>query len=637
MNTLNVGVMAIHQSDYKTKADYFNKIDCLFPQSSDSSHDPNDIHKQYYCNTRTCTSPAKTVHPQSMKHEWAVLFKCGSCRKMWHLCTLCPINFQPDRECLSKTAVIRLTKTDYNSILVEKLNHHNRTATHHMCSHEIALSVLPSDEDSANDLTLDVPPDDWHDSVNDTHHGEIQQSIFEAYPFNERREEEYQHVRIILFEKFLHKNYTEYLIKKTWVKNFHCLISKEDCNLFIHIVQELMNRSRDECQRFTDIICKMEMRNYVLISNKNKQINLLQDEVEKKMKEITALKEYIPNSQSRNAGLQPNQQQERNTVIPIKLPTTNIHARRILEGKNSFVSNLLIPRIYCLTDGYSYVQPSESLPLAMGLGLDFEQMTAQQIRDPVITQSLRLSSIFRSPAIQNKIISITAESFLTSCPTEDIYEVPCGLWMDGFDNSGSSKKLRSVLKLITYHICNHNVSLDHVYLGGLGKDSGNHNLIRNKIMDDFFLREKNPVKCFIPSLKKSAYIRFFLGYVIMDRVEHAEFTGFMAHSGIFSSVPGVSCPIAISKTLTCASGITVKKYLASCSTCYSKRMKFYSQTDFLNGSVSVSNCPLCDDWDMKLVKYEPHKEYPREERVDGVTLTLGYMDITFDTMIQCCR
>ena len=64
-------------------------------------------------------------------------------------------------------------------------------------------------------------------------------------------------------------------------------------------------------------------------------------------------------------------------------------------------------------------------------------------------------------------------------------------------------------------------------------------------------------------LKKTVKIQIFLSYAIFDRVEHCDWTGYMAHSGTFSSVPGLSCPIVTDEqNKTAGKGIKVKKILS---------------------------------------------------------------------------
>ena len=59
---------------------------------------------------------------------------------------------------------------------------------------------------------------------------------------------------------------------------------------------------------------------------------------------------------------------------------------------------------------------------------------------------------------------------------------------------------------------------------------------------------------------------FFLAFVIQDRVEHCDFTGFSAHSGTFSTVPGISSPFVIfSDRSEHVHSLIIQKSAASCS------------------------------------------------------------------------
>ena len=89
-------------------------------------------------------------------------------------------------------------------------------------------------------------------------------------------------------------------------------------------------------------------------------------------------------------------------------------------------------------------------------------------------------------------------------------------------------------------------------------------------------------------------IQFFLSYIIQDRVEHCDWTGFMGHSGTFSTIPGISCPITLTKNTQGGSNTDnhykVKKQLASCIQCYSQRYKNVKEGHIKIAADSNDNC-----------------------------------------------
>ena len=87
-------------------------------------------------------------------------------------------------------------------------------------------------------------------------------------------------------------------------------------------------------------------------------------------------------------------------------------------------------------------------------------------------------------------------------------------------------------------------------------------------MQDLTLMHNTKKLCYVPSLKKLVFIRFFLAYVIQDRVEHCDWTGFSGHGGVFSTVPCISAPITIMGSRSeHQHSIRCEKDLASCEKC----------------------------------------------------------------------
>ena len=90
------------------------------------------------------------------------------------------------------------------------------------------------------------------------HKMKLKSNLLIAFPDTQNDKGVNRHIRIIMEQMHTNQNYAEYLIKKCWLKNFFCSISREDCNIFIRIVKEFIFSSRDACIRQVDILARME-------------------------------------------------------------------------------------------------------------------------------------------------------------------------------------------------------------------------------------------------------------------------------------------------------------------------------------------------------------------------------------------
>ena len=148
---------------------------------------------------------------------------------------------------------------------------------------------------------------------------------------------------------------------------------------------------------------------------------------------------------------------------------------------------------------------------------------------------------------------------------------------------------------------------------------------------------KSVQKYYVPSFNKLVRIQFFIAYIIQDRVEHCEFTGFSGHNGLCSTVPSLSCPIKInSENNTCESTVSLLKQIQSCPSCFERRFIYFSQ-GFYNQAVSCNNiCNSCYDWNLHNVQYNPHADYPMEMNNNNNNI-LSAKEITFESMRMACE
>ena len=101
----------------------------------------------------------------------------------------------------------------------------------------------------------------------------------------------------------------------------------------------------------------------------------------------------------------------------------------------------------------------------------------------------------------------------------------------------------------------------------------------------------------LPSIHaKSCTYTIFLAYIIQDRVEHCDFTGFSGHGGIFSTVPGYSCPFVIySQRSDHSHQIPIQKSIASCGNCAKYCLQEHLKNIYTESAKSNLYCPHCTD------------------------------------------
>ena len=207
--------------------------------------------------------------------------------------------------------------------------------------------------------------------------------------------------------------------------------------------------------------------------------------------------------------------------------------------------------------------------------------------------------------MSNEIDSVSDES-----ETYDVYNIGLGYWSDGCDVGGASKANRSLVKLATIHVIHPNLTENHVFPVGFGSNKGNHEYIRSQILKDLYDLQLKKKLVYVPSLKNVVAVQFFLAFVIQDRVEHCDFTGFSAHSGTFSTVPGISSPFIIfSDRSEHSHSLIIQKSVASCSNCADYRIKSFIEGDYRESAKSNVYCMHCTDWDLLQVKFQPDEGY----------------------------
>ena len=416
---------------------------------------------------------------------------------------------------------------------------------------------------------------DYHHCKNDEISSTLKNNLLTVFPdVGDKDTKNYHtHVREVLYDKHLHQLYSEYLIKKTWLNssNPNLRVKKSDCNLFLRIIRQLILHSRDERGRIVDIYQRIEERSDHEINNLNIRIKELEKIISVQNQQIQSFKSLESQTNQTSTSCINNDMithsKDSSYLVKLPLPLTSKDTRKLIESPKSFVNGLLTPTIKVNpTDGYAYILPSNVLPIAISSGIDFEHVTRNTSFD-----TLHPRSKYQSPDISMTLSTLKNSAV---CNTDDIYYVALGLWSDGCDAGGASKANRSLVKLVTIHLVHPHLKDEHVFPVAFGNNKGDHNYVRGIILNDLHNLLHHNKLCYLPSMQKVVRIQFFLAYIIQDRVEHCDFTGFSGHGGIFSTVPGYSCPFVIySQRSDHSHQIPIQKSIASCGNCAKYRLQ----------------------------------------------------------------
>ena len=427
-----------------------------------------------------CRKCPDVVNEYTCEHmPWLVSFKCKSCPMIWAICRECSVEKQP---VLPGKNMKRMRK-DLRRALFDQIlmDHHDK---YHGNFHE-SSDFNDSDEDNFEPETNYMEGQQISVSI----------QLMRAQLFSEddNRLPSKGFVTDMVLEKEAYGSYTEFLIKRCWVKNDDVTLKIEDCDLFLKIVKELVLSSRGTNDRFMSVIEKIQCRHFIDNEKRDRELHDLQMKVNVLMQEKKLLLSAIQNVEGVDQSLHacmvsqvsdiheersdeyqsslsiPNDSE---CVIDLPLPTTVSEARHLLENKTSFIQMLPIPEIHFHPyDGYSYVMPSDVLELSLAFGIDTEEVFHRQLGRNDSTLSHR--SIFRTPNMIEKM-SMHSEN-----PEEpDTLYVPIALWSDGFDAGSQAKSNRSMVKLTTLHIPHPSLSKEHVFPIALGRHVANHDMGR---------------------------------------------------------------------------------------------------------------------------------------------------------------
>ena len=445
-----------------------------------------------------------------------VHFNCHSCRYQWMLCRICSHKTQPSL--LSKRDQRRNVKNVYGTLHNMMKEH---TKNNHINNDHSQYFTMPQEESlfgfDAN--SNDVYAED--NSLNSNENFLLMEHLKETFPnddSNVNRNKKIGHLRTLIYKKISQNSYTEHLILDKWLSlnSNEYSISKEDCDLFLRIVRQILLNSRDEQMKIVDIYSRIEKRNLDEILSLRKHIDQLTETINRQKEVIASFCDQFEinelNSVTDITSITPVDNLfevgKSLCVNKLTLPSTLKDARIITDR---FLSGLICPSICKNSEvGYAYVLPSDILPIAIASGLQFEHMH----KDPDDINIVNQRSIFQASYVKRIVKEIKKKldnesSITTTTEPESTLLVPLGLWSDGCDAGSASKANRNLVKLTTLHFVNPNIKEEHVFPIALGEHNANHNYVRNKLMEDLYHLTKAPRKCYVPSLKKNSWNTIF--------------------------------------------------------------------------------------------------------------------------------
>ena len=587
----------------------------------------------------SCKRIPSTIHYNGNEsYEHIVRLVCNHCSMNWNLCRKCPCaqQYQFSHIC---------TKRDQSRMnrLSSQVHNHNRL--HHSSTTDAIIIREEDDGIGTNNDTVDIDP--------------LADITMEVFPISENPDilDYNLRMRKCLYEKESNKQYGEFLIKKYWMKNERCKIPNTHIDTFLRLVKRLNKSSRDDNKELSDIltgIIKQKDEEYLELKQKcdnmkeilqeaSNTTTLLSDllrihRVEQTIVDVPCLVTKIRKClHPEEFETESSEDIDTSCQINVPMPITMKDMRRVLEGKYSFMSNIPIPPIHLDRSGYAYVLPSDILKLSVSFGASIEIVYAGNNFDPT---SLHQRSVYRSPSIQKIVTDID--------DTTNCIVVVFGMWSDGCYCGTESKGRRNTAKMITIHIAHHRMKREHVFPIALGRTKDNDDHIKRILIEDINMLTTETSICYIPLLKKSMPVAFRLGYVIQDRPEHADTTGFMSSGGTYSKKVGYSCPIEVSKNNFVDTSLEdnvnqnrckLLKQLSSCDSCTEARITAFSDGNFRRSSMSSTRCPSCYDWSLSSVRYHPPSEFPLNDvpDVEKEGTCLVTKDITFRSMKECCQ
>ena len=562
-----------------------------------------------------------------------VHFRCYSCPYQWMLCRLCSNDLQP--RLLKKRDQCRNIKNVFSNLQTMMTQH---TLERHFSQENDSSFDNMEDADFIEfeiDSDVHTTSDIESHSMNSTALMESLRITFPTVSNDQKTIQHNDHICTFLYKKISNNSYREHLILDKWLSlsSDEYSISSDDCDLFLRIVRQIILSSRDEQGELTDIYSRIENRNAMETNHLYNHISQLTQIIDTQQSLINDMcNQFGINSDD---CLHPIPTLERNAnheskFKKLKIPSSLKDARLVSE---KFLPGMICPQVHKSNkDGYSYVLPSEVLPLAIASGLLFEHID----KDSDYFETVNKRSIFQANYIKEIMDNFIDDAVNTENSNITTLMVPLGLWSDGCDAGSASKANRNLVKLTTLHFVNPHIKEEHVFPIALGEHNADHDYVRKILMDDLYSLSQSMRKCYVPSLQKVVQMKFFIAYYIQDRVEHNEFTGFSNHAGLCSSIPGYSCPIIIDNNTSSSHTILLQKPIPSCELCLVRRVFYYTHGFYNQSFVSKNDCPDCYDWDVEKVKFNAHQDYPSELLEEGSDGTLKCKKITFQSMLKAC-
>ena len=610
-------------------------------------HDMNIEAITQRCLCRRCSKYPSTTWYSSVNSVNIIRCECDSCSIYWNVCLKCPNNM-----CLYAFSPVshKLRRNKRNDTLEEQITSHLNTCNCHL---HLRINNGYEPEFDTNLDSSFFQDDVEAPSENATE--SFRSMLDEMFP-DADTDAQMNVLKEALFHRETTKRYAEHNILKSWMKTDGCNLSKDDVQLFLRLVQIMNLSGRDELSDLAfviDALCKKKELERKRMSDEMCRLTKLLNESKLALQSLhqtltshnvtsnVDFQELFGAMDTEGVGFEETISLQ---TIDVPMPRSVAAMRQILEAKHGFLASCVIPYIHLHTSGCAYVLPSEVLRIAICTGVPIEIIEGPNYS----TETLHPRSVYRSLSIKNKIMS--------SSVGLDAITIAIGYWSDGCICGTDSKGGRNSAKTITIHIAHPQMTTRHVFPICFGRKDADDSEVIQLILEDLETLNMEPMRCYVPKLKKITDVHILLAYALQDRPEHSETTSFMSSGGTFSKRVGVSCPVVIKRTQfgqtsnnishnESESSVICEKQLASCSNCHSNRIMKFCRGEYQSASRSSQRCAHCYDWDMLSLMYKPIKGFPPDqlpqeaqniENYEDIGYVMKAKQVSFESMKTAC-
>ena len=529
-----------------------------------------------------CPNCRLTLASRHIPHptfNWGLLLSCSQCATRWVVCTLCP------------------------SIRKHMMENTSGPQRHHKQKHNVLhLKDAPNIESipHQSNSRYSLPPTP-------------NQSAMESNPLPSSTAFAVKNLPPKLFSRPENQNYFEqhalghglgYLVALSnfGKPNIGDLLDSDDVDMFISLAQFCSTQTRPQREELATVLSKVSATT---------QRHTLADG-------LNQSKSYIsPSKTSSNQSISSvtktkiaSQQIIKKKQYQVRVPTSMEEIRsRIVEGKNSFFSNLPHPPISVVGE-YAYILPSDCLLDLFGHG-NLYRGRAKAFPPFLGLADSRISQMNRQQ-LQPGI--------------DDIYHLATCMWSDDFEPNYSKLNRGSVwIKTISFHVPGRSyVPITNVYPLAVGPKGKCHELVERILHDDMeklIGANKDGVLVYDGYSNCIRRVTAQLTTILQDQPERRRSNKLMLGNSTYHARFGVRMDYS-----------QIQGTIRSCRDCEDHMLESMLKDDWI-----PLNCSECSNWslnpDNPLLKFKAPENYPASETIEGQSGgTLSYMFLDFPVL-----